>query len=143
MRWLIVVLVMMSLAACNSQSDNGSIVGPNPNDPGDPAGGPLENVSFSRDVLPIFLNSCGGSGCHVPGNRNGVNLGSWSAATSSVGQLYGRPIIVAGNASQSPLVDKLGSSPSFGIRMPDGRGPLTSREIETIVTWVNEGGLNN
>lgn len=144
MRPLFLVLTMtLVLAACNSSSDN-SITGPDNTDDGNNnGGGVIENVKFSTEVGPILVASCSGSGCHNPGAQSGVRLGSWSQATSSVGQRYGGPIILPGNAAGSPIIDKLGSSPRFGVRMPDGRGALTATQIQTIATWINEGALNN
>jgi len=135
-----ILIILLVMAGCSTDSDNDMITGPDPNDNGN--GGP-ENVSFANHVLPIFTQTCSGSGCHVPGNRNGVSLGSWSAATSSVGQQYGGPVIIPGNALGSPLVDKLGSSPGFGQRMPLGAGALSSAQVQVIVTWINDGAPNN
>jgi hypothetical protein len=134
------LILLFIMAGCSSDSDNGMITGPDPNDNGNET--PVD-VSFANDVLPIFTQSCSGSGCHMPGSTNGVSLGSWSAATSSVGLQYGGPVIIPGNALGSPLVDKLGSNPGFGVRMPDGRGALSSTQIQTIVAWIDEGALNN
>ena len=144
MRFLFLMLSMaIVLTACNSDSDN-TITGPdNDNNNNNNGGGVIENVKYSTQVAPIFAASCSGSGCHSPGAQSGVRLGSWSQATSSVGQRYGGPIILSGNAAGSPLIDKLGSSPRFGSRMPAGGGSLTATQIQTIATWINEGALNN
>lgn len=140
MRFLYLMLAMgIVLTACNSDSDN-TITGPDIDNNG---GGQIENVKYSTQVAPIFAATCSGSGCHSPGAQSGVRLGSWSQATSSVGQRYGGPIILSGNAAGSPLIDKLGSSPRFGSRMPAGGGSLTATQIQTIATWINEGALNN
>ena len=138
--FLLILFLAIVLAACSSDSDN-TITGPdNTNNNG---GGVIENVKFSTQVGPIFAATCSGSGCHNPGAQSGVRLGSWSQVMSSVGQRYGGPIVLPGNAAGSPLIDKLGASPRFGIRMPDGGAPLTSTQIQTIATWINEGALNN
>ena len=139
MRILLLILFILVLG-CNTNSDNGMIAGPDPNDNGNGEGAP---VSFATDVLPIFVASCSGSGCHHPGAQSGVRLGSWALATGSVGIQYGGPVILPGNAAQSPLVEKLGSAPRFGLRMPDGRPALPATQIQTIVTWINEGAANN
>ena len=143
MRFLFLMLSMaIVLTACNSDSDN-TITGPDNDNNNNNGGGQIENVKYSTQVAPIFAASCSGSGCHSPGAQSGVRLGSWSQATSSVGQRYGGPIILPGNAAGSPLIDKLGSSPRFGSRMPAGGGSLTATQIQTIATWINEGALNN
>ncbi|MDA0379135.1 MAG: hypothetical protein O3C45_07600 [Bacteroidetes bacterium] len=139
----LLLFLAVALAACSSDSDN-TITGPyDNNNNNNNGGGVVETVRFSTQVAPIFAASCSGSGCHNPGAQSGVRLGTWSQVTSSVGQRYGGPIVLPGNAAGSPLIDKLGSTPRFGVRMPDGGGALSSAQIQTIATWINEGALNN
>lgn len=104
---------------------------------------PIEDVSFSADVQPIFNGSCGGSGCHVGSTQNGVNLSSYAQVMNSVGQQYGTEIVEAGEPDQSPLVDKIEPSPDHGERMPLGRAPLDDQQIEKIRVWIAEGALEN
>ena len=61
---------------------------------------------------------------------------------NSVGNNYGSNLVVAGNADESGLVDKIEPNPDHGSRMPIG-GTLTNSEIQTIRTWINEGAKNN
>lgn len=137
-----ILLLFILILGCNTNSDNGMITGPDPGDNGNGNGNEVP-VSFANDVLPIFVASCSGSGCHNPGAQSGVRLGSWAQVTGSVGQQYGGPVIIAGNAAGSPLVDKIGSSPGFGQRMPLGGAGLSSGEIQAIVAWIDEGAANN
>ena len=139
MRYLPLLLAVI-LIGCNSDSDNGMITGPDTDEPDNPT---PTVVSFSTQVQPIFAASCGGSGCHVGGSASGVNLASWSATMASNGSQYGGPAVVAGNAAISPLIDKLGSSPRFGSRMPLGRAALSSSQVATISSWINDGAPNN
>ncbi|MDA1027673.1 MAG: hypothetical protein O3B41_01285 [Bacteroidetes bacterium] len=137
---LLTVLTLTSACSGDSGGSGDPVVGPGGND--DPPG-PTGPIRFSQDVSQIFHASCGGSGCHVNNVKNGVNLTTYSSVMGSIGQAYGTPIVVAGNASLSPIIDKLGSNPRFGNRMPDGRSALSSSQIATISTWINEGALNN
>jgi len=139
MRYLPLLFALI-LIGCSSDSDNGMITGPVNDEPDNPT--PTE-VSFATQVRPIFAASCGGSGCHVGGSASGVNLASWSATMASSGSQYPGATVVAGSAASSPLIDKLGSSPRFGSRMPLGRGALSSSQIETISSWINNGAPNN
>jgi len=133
-------VLSLSLAGCGSDSKAADdLVGPG-DDGGNGQSGP---VSFSQQVAPIFQSSCSGSGCHINGAKNGVNLTSYAQVIASRGQQYGSLVVLPGNAAQSPLVDKLGSNPLFGIRMPDGKSALSSSQITLIRTWINEGALNN
>ena len=120
------------LGACQSkQIDNSVIVDP----------GPV--VSYAADVQPIFASSCGGFGCHVGEATNGVDLSTYSATVGSIGLQYGGPVIIPGNGAGSPLVDKVGASPSEGSRMPLGLASLSATQVEIIKTWIDDGAENN
>ncbi len=99
---------------------------------------PVVEVSYSSDVQPIFNGNC--SSCH--GSSGNVSLTSYSALMNSVGNNYGSNLVVAGNADESGLVDKIEPNPDHGSRMPIG-GTLTNSEIQTIRRWINEGAKNN
>ena len=138
-----IFLAAVLITGCSSDSDNGSIVGPITDIEENGGGGSDMQVSFATQVLPIFSSSCSGSGCHNPGAASGVSLASWSSTISTQGSQYGGAIVLAGNAAGSPLIDKLGSSPRFGSRMPLGRGALSSSQVQIITDWINQGALNN
>ena len=125
------LLVILLLSACQSNViDNSMIV-------------EVEMVSFANDVLPIFLSTCGGVGCHINEAVNGVELTNYQAVINSTAETYNEALVTAGDVVGSPLVDKILANPSFGIRMPDGGPPLSNAQIETISTWIEEGALNN
>ena len=120
------------LGACQSkQIDNSVIVDP----------GPV--VGYAADVQPIFSASCGGVGCHIGEATNGVDLSTYSATIASVGLQYGGRVVIPGDGAGSPLVDKLGSSPSEGSRMPLGSAALSASQVEVIKLWINDGAENN
>ena len=120
------------LTGCNyDKIDNSLVVAP-----GDP-------VLFSQDVLPIFLSSCSGSGCHIGSQTSGVNLTTYSSIINSVGLQYNGRIVIPGNAANSPIINKVLSQPTNGSRMPLGRTPLSGNQITIIRTWIDEGAENN
>jgi hypothetical protein len=119
------------LTGCNYDKIDNSLVG-----------APGEAVVFSQDVLPIFLNSCSGSGCHIGGQTSGVELTTYSSIINSVGQQYNGRVIVPGDAANSPLINKILSQPRNGARMPLGRTPLTGNQISIIRTWIDDGAKN-
>lgn len=128
----IVIAVLVLLTACQSRKiDNSMLVEPE---------GP---ISFAEDVQPIFTTSCGGAACHIDRRTSGVRLSTYQQVISSVGVQYGQEIVVPGDAEASPLMDKLRPSPAFGVRMPNGRAPLSNEQIALIRVWINEGALNN
>lgn len=136
---LILLCGMITFLACGNNTED-LVSGGDPDGDDDP----IENISYAGKIQPIFNTTCGGSGCHTSGgNANGVNLSSHSQALNSTGTNYGGKVIIAGNANSSPLVDKIEPSPDHGSRMPFGRSPLTTTQIETIRVWINEGAKNN
>lgn len=101
-------------------------------------------ISYANDIQPIFNSNCGGGFCHTNGdNVNGVNLDSFQSTINSEGLAYGSLIIVPNDAANSPLVDKLGSSPDEGARMPQGRPALSNSEIGKIIAWIDQGAQDN
>ena len=128
------ILLMIGFTGCDSGSNP---TGANDNTP-------IEDVSFSNDVQPIFNNNC--VGCH-PGNGN-LSL----AASESYNNLVGvtsnsyAPLkrVVPSNPDSSVLYQKILANPdlSVGQRMPQG-GALSSNQIETIGTWIEEGAKDN
>lgn len=133
MRILFLVILVTTVSACTSTViDTTGPTGPEP-----------EVVRFSADVLPVFAASCGGIGCHVGFRISGVALDSHDAVTASVGLQYGGPIVIPGNAADSPIMDKLSPNPRHGLRMPLGKAPLSAAEQEAIRTWIQDGALDN
>ena len=116
--------------SCTSSKDNPVVVVP-------------EDVSFSSDVVPILSASCGGVGCHGGSGTSGVSTANYDELMSSIGTQYGSLAVIPSNASQSPLIDKLGSSPRFGSRMPLGGSPLTQTQISILRSWVENGAQEN
>ncbi|MEX0609711.1 MAG: T9SS type A sorting domain-containing protein [Balneolaceae bacterium] len=97
----------------------------------------MAQVDYETEIQPIFSNNC--TSCH--GGQNGVTLSSYSAVISSVGQQYQTEVVQPGDASNSPIVDKISNdNPEHGVRMPQNGPPyLTSEEITLIRDWINEG----
>ncbi|MEW6086010.1 MAG: c-type cytochrome domain-containing protein [Chloroflexota bacterium] len=91
-------------------------------------------VSFVNDVFPILQNRC--SSCHM-GEYTSKNLHMDTYESLMAGSQNG-PVIVAGNAKDSLLVEKISSG-----EMPK-RGPkLTPAQIQIIGDWINAGAPNN
>ncbi len=98
-----------------------------------------ETIDF-REIQPIIVKNCGGSGCHLGQETSGVELTSYETMMASVGAQYRGPIIIAGDADASPLIDKVSnSSPQHGSRMPLGGTRLRSSEIEELREWIDAG----
>lgn len=78
-------------------------------------------VSFSKDLLPTLTSSCGG--CH------------------SYAKTY------AGVSSHTTgclsIQDKIGTTYCGGVRMPEGKAPLSAAFIAQFNAWIAQGKLNN
>ncbi|SMO34635.1 hypothetical protein [Gracilimonas mengyeensis] len=100
-------------------------------------------VSYQEDIQPIFNSTCGGSGCHINGSTNGVNLTTYQQVMNSVGAVYGTDIVIPEDPDASPLVDKIEANPTNGSRMPLTGSYLTPSEINQIRSWIEGGALEN
>jgi mono/diheme cytochrome c family protein len=95
--------------------------------------GKAAEISFAKDVLPIFQKSC--VRCH--GSRKAAGLDVQTYASVMKGA-QGGPVIKPGNASSSILVESIVSG-----QMPPGGSPLSPAEIQTIRAWVEAGAPDN
>lgn len=94
----------------------------------------IAQVDYASEIQPIFNANC--TSCH--GGNGGVNLQSYTALMSSVGNNYGSNVVVPGDPDASGLVDKIEPNPQFGNRMPNSSG-LAQSEIDLIRQWIAEG----
>jgi len=112
----------------------------------DKQGGENTAVSFTDDVMPVIKKNC--LPCHDEDNFNPSELSLDSYDQLMAGGKHGSPV-VPGNAPESIIVQKLGSDPPFGDRMPlvkkktPAPKKLTQKEINTIAEWINQGANDN
>lgn len=91
-------------------------------------------LSFSKDILPIFQKSC--FQCHGSGGgRGGFNLNNYDQLMAGGNS---GAVIEPGDADNSLLVQFIVSQ-----RMPVGGNKLTPEQIQLITDWVNQGALDN
>ncbi len=98
---------------------------------------PDSNVSFSKDIAPIFELKC--VSCHGNGGlEGGVNLTTWAGVVDP-------RIVIPGEADTSPLVWTIERRAGFPEMPPDGSPffPLTLQQIQGVKTWIDEGAKNN
>ena len=99
---------------------------------------------YQQDVYPILEDNC--FACHTPPQgagyvKTGLNLESYE--TLMQGTLYG-PVVIPENSRQSILNMLVEGRADASMRMPHNRGqPLTTREIEILRLWVDQGASNN
>jgi hypothetical protein len=134
--------LMITSCSDNSTGSTGGNGGNGGNGGGDDDDTPTE-PTYSN-VQDIFNGSCGGSNCHLSSPQSGVQLDNYDNTMSSEGVQYGQLVVQEGDASSSPLVDKIESSnPAEGERMPQGGPYLSTDEIDLIKEWIDEGAEDN
>ncbi len=98
---------------------------------------PEKNVSFTRDIAPIFEYKCNYSGCHSDGVNSDYVMTIWSGVTTY-------PIVIPGNPDNSILVLRItGRVPPVMPPMGSYATPVTSEQERGIRTWIKEGAQNN
>lgn len=101
---------------------------------------PDSNLSFSRDIYPIFRENCISSGCHESVNPAAeLDLETMAPTFNSVNG----PVVYPFDADHSILYLILNGEYNGISRMPLNRGPLAPEQIQAIKTWINEGALIN
>lgn len=101
--------------------------------------GIAEEVSFSRDVLPILSDRC--FHCHGPDPNHreaGLRLDQREAAIEN---RDGISAIAPGKPQQSELLARISTSDTDLLMPPvdSHRKPLTKQQIQTIRQWIRQG----
>lgn len=96
-----------------------------------PQSTPGADVSFQRDVLPIFNDDC--TACH--GGTAGLYLDSYAHLIQGG---RSRAVVVPGDPQSSLLIQYVASG-----YMPFRGQRLTDAEIQTLVNWVAAGAKDN
>ncbi len=112
---------------------------------GDPM---LTTATLSEIQSRVFNNSCAFSGCHggaAPAAGQNLSPGRSFANLVNVPSSQNSSFIrvIPGDADNSLLVRKLEGTAPFGSRMPLGRAPLGSSDIQLIRDWIDAGALDN
>ena len=96
-------------------------------------GGIPSNVSFSNDVVPVFNKNCANSGCHdaLPTFKPSL------VADKAYSELYAGGYI----SKTVPSSGKLYQAIAEGS-MPPGT-PMSTKDANLIIGWLNEGAKNN
>lgn len=98
----------------------------------------LPQVDYETEIQPTFNSNC--IGCH--GGSGGLTLTSYT--TLMAGDSDHGPVITPYDGENSVLVQKLGSNPPFGSRMPRDNPSYFDNhpeELQTIKDWIDAGAL--
>ena len=109
-------------------------------------GANCRTVSFKRDVLPAFQESC--VACHYDKNQMpGLDLSPSSAYADLVNRKsHLNPNLVLVKPSspvKSFLLEKLSRKPRFGAAMPAYGKPLTPAQKTLLTEWIKQGAKDN
>ena len=104
-----------------------------------PVSDDLGEISFDRDIRPIFSENC--LTCHGPDEAKreaGLRLDTRDGAMAELpddGQA-----IVPGDSNASLLVERISShDPADRMPPPSAGEPLSNREIELLKRWIDQG----
>jgi len=89
----------------------------------------IKQICFTGEVLPIFQNSCGTSGCHD------ANGGEGGYVFTDYGSIM--KAITPGDASKSKAYQSITST--FLLMPPDNALPLSKRTL--IRLWIDQGAI--
>ena len=96
----------------------------------------IGQVDYTTQIQPVFNSSCNSGSCHG-GSAGGLDLTSYDNLMK--GDSNNGPVVMSGDGANSVLVQKLGSMPPFGDRMPKNLDPLPDATINLISQWIDEG----
>jgi hypothetical protein len=119
-------MLIFLMAACGGGPQTNQISAPSATDSS-------VDVSFAKDVLPIFNQNC--VRCH--GGRGGLFLDSYDNVMQ--GGVSG-VVVIASDADGSLLIKRI--TAVIEPRMPMG-GSLPQSDIDLIRTWIGDGALDN
>jgi WD40 repeat protein len=109
----------------------------------EPAGkdAPLpDQVSYYRDVRPIFVQHC--QGCHQPAKPQGGYIMTSHAELLKPGS-KGQIGVVPGKPDESYLLSQLLPSNDKPPAMPKDKAPLSDRDIKLIGKWIKQGAKDD
>ena len=105
----------------------------------DAAEDPSRQVSYYREIRPIFQEHC--HGCHQPAKTRGDYVMTEFSALLAGGE-SGEPAVNPGHPEASYLVQQI-TPDGEAASMPKGKAPLGQDQIALIRRWVEQGAGND
>jgi hypothetical protein len=94
-----------------------------------------EKISYNRQIRPIINNKC--ISCHGGVKQSG-GFSLLFEEEAKMNTESGKPAIIPGDAGASEMVKRL-THHDPEMRMPLGKAPLSTEEIDLIKEWINQG----
>ena len=99
---------------------------------------PVATISFSKDIIPIFITSCAISGsCHLGANSTNDNLTLDSAGAYA--SIMAKNLVSTSNPGSSLLFVEV----STGVMPKYPYTKLSSSQQNIILQWITQGAKNN
>lgn len=96
-----------------------------------------DTVYFVNDIYPLFLSNCAISGCHdAETHEEGIVLSTYEDIIES-------DIIDIWDPTDCDLYEVITETGGDDRMPPPPMSKLTTAEIAMLVTWMEQGGLNN
>jgi WD40 repeat protein len=103
--------------------------------------GPIpDNVSYYKDVRPIFVVHC--QGCHQPAKPMGGFVMTSHADLLKKGD-SDEPGVVPGKPDESKIVAQITPEQDGKAAMPKNKDPLIDRDREVIKKWIAQGAKDD
>lgn len=88
------------------------------------------------------------SSCHGSTNAPimGTQANAYSNLVGKTSNCSGKVYVVANNVSASYLIEKISTTPTCGVRMPQTNTTYfdsNASQLETIKNWINDSAKNN
>ena len=114
----------------------------------EPSGGKAEIVSLAKDILPMFVRSCGACHKREGGIAHAIENGTFYETKADILGRVGTHI-VAGKPDESGLIKVLDQSVTVGdhnVPMPppeSGVPKFSAEDMELFKKWIAEGAEDN
>src|SRR5262249_5113203 len=99
-----------------------------------------DNVSYYKDVRPIFVVHC--QGCHQPAKPMGGFVMTSHADLLKKGD-SDEPGVVPGKPDESKIVAQITPEQDGKAAMPKNKDPLADRDREVIKKWIGQGAKDD
>ena len=101
--------------------------------PGQDPTAPPQAVSFSGDLLPLFVTNCSAAGCHDAAGAHKPSLTAANAYNAILNGGFINTVVPANSVLYGEV--KSGSMPPTGALKPS--------DIQKILDWIRNGAPNN